>query len=310
MPINAFAKATFPYRDRIHSYFTTTNFGSEERFNLWIDVMGTFTDEDRNRFRFDTICLHLMDEKKVLIVIPERANPKIYLSWFEDLARRFGDDEDKLRNVHIIFSGCVVDQIGTDGKFHSVKDLYGEFNASAMDEFLREESDEYDYNFPHSQVTCENISKNTGDQACVLANMIVGSSSDLVVFLGPCEHVPRFALTVHHGIRTYEKCFRGVYRSRLEKIQILVYPIFRDGGWDAMTDMKGMTCAMDAFGPLDTDEDRLRIFPKKVRGRELVERIGEEMYGQNASTFIMNVTTLEDALSDPLFALEFDFLNT
>lgn len=310
MPLNAFATATFPYKDRIFSYFTTTNLGSEERFNLWIDVMGTLTDEDRNHYRNGLIDQHLKEDKKVLIVVPERANPKIYISWFEDLCTRFGDEEGKLENVHIIFSGGVVGQIATDGEFHSVKDIYGEFNASAMDKFLQEQSVEYDYSFSPSQVTCENISKNTGDQGCILANMIVGSNPDLVVFLGPCEHVPRFALTVHKGIRTFEQVFRGVYKSRLEKMKLLVYPIFRDGGWDAMTDMEGMTCAMDAFGHLDTNEERLTLFPKKVRGRELVERIGEEMYGQNASTFIMNVTTLEDALNDPLFTLEFDFLNT
>jgi hypothetical protein len=134
--------------------------------------------------------------------------------------------------------------------------------------------------------------------------MLVASNADLVVFLGPCEHVVRFALTVHCGIKTFSRVFRATYQARLAKMRGLVYPMFRDGGWDAETELKGMTSAQFAFGPLDTDEERLRLFPNKIHGQEYVERMGEEMYGKNRDRFTMNVTTLEDAVVDPFFAYE------
>ena len=298
-----FREAMGPHLDRIAAYFG-------DRFPLWEKVMSTLTDGDLNPQRMQTIAEHAEQGKKICVVIPERAHPRLYLAWLLDFAKTVLDAGGKLENTHVIFAGGVVGQIGTDGQLHSFADMYGELNASAMDHYLRHEGHmfksgtKYNELFPPERVTCENISKNTGDQACIVANMIVGSSAELVVFLGPNEHVARFALTIHCGIRTYSAVFRGVYLKRLEKMRILVVPVFRDGGWQAMTDLDGVTSAEDAFGPLDTDAKRLELFPKKQRGQELAERIGGEMYEANALTFIMNVTTLEDAVADPLFQYE------
>lgn len=296
IPNQRFLDAIEPYQDRIESYF-------KHRFRLWRNVMGILTDSDLNLGRNMIIQRKIRMDDQVLILIPERANPLRYIPWFENLIRDVGPTF--VKNIRIIFSGGVVDEIGTDGTFHSFENHYGEYCAARMDEILRSTCSLYKKHIPPEHVTIENLSKNTGDQACILSMLILGSNSDLVVFLGPAEHVPRFALTVHGGIRTYEPVFRKVYKDRLDKMQMLVYPLFtndENNNWDGPTDMRGFSAATEAFGPLDTDEKRHALFPNKIRGQELVERLGEEMYYGDGK--IMNATTLEDAIKDPLLALE------
>ena len=301
----AFLRALAPWLERIEAYWTTANGGSKERFELWKQVMGTLTDSERNGERNDKMREYAAAGKKILIVIPERAHPRMYLEGLLSFARSVAECSGNMKNVNVIFTGGVTGIVGTDNKEYSLAELYGEFSASAMDTWLRDNSTKYDVTFPRENVTCDNLSKNTGDQAWNVSTAIMTSGAELVIFLGPEEHVARFALTIHKGLRTIEPGFRPLYQKRIAAMKMLVVPVSREGGWEAETDHESMTAAQDAFGPL---EEKDPLLPNKQRGWELVERIGEEMYGAAAKTFIMNVTTLEDAYTDPLFSLEFENL--
>ncbi len=108
-----FLNAIAPWHDRIETYFSTANGGSPERFELWKKIMGTLTDWDRNSERDRDIREYAKAGKKIVVVIPERAHPRLYLDWLIKFAWTVDYESDTLKNTHLIFSGGVVDQLGT-----------------------------------------------------------------------------------------------------------------------------------------------------------------------------------------------------
>lgn len=305
-----FLKAIHPYNDRIKEFFKTQNY-PENRFDLWVEIMSRFTTDLNSQLMYRFCFKAFWNKPKVCVVIPERMSPRHYISEQSSLLEFFKKYQNEKEKFHLIISGGVKGQRSESGRYYNFGPLFGEYPASEMFHLMKKEYNHFQaYGFSEfekkwseliskEQVTLDDISQNTGDQAWIVASALLAQNPDFVIFLGPAEHIPRFALTIRKAMQTIKPVLRQNYLNRFENMKALVLPIHRGNGWNSETDLKGMTETMDAFGPLD---DRMKnILPKKRRGQELVERILNEMYGENAKNFTMNVQTLEEAATDPFW---------
>lgn len=192
---------------------------------------------------------------RTLIIAGERACPadrnpatnEQYLAILEATRRLEGTP------FHILFSGGVL----------GLETLTGDVPAQTM-------ADEFNvFTGQHwrDQMSIDQMSENTGEQARIIGGMIRAKRYERIVIVLPVEHAGRFAATLAFDL--YERRVQG------GPVLFPVMYFFSFGTWDEIIVQRGLTRAQEAFGPVEKAIEA-RLVSKPIGG-EFSERYPAEM---------------------------------
>ena len=307
-----FDRAHARYSERIKAYYGM-------RYDLWRALIGTLTCDHPDIIgkRMGMLTSASEAGHPVLIVVPQRAHPR---RSEQMLLRVLSATKAEVRRI--IFTGGV-GLIPDKNKRLVEGEPIGEYNAVQMASYYRREVVKDRALAPWDiywdlAVHIDVRSKHTGHQAHVIREDICAIAPAIVAFVAPVEHCPRLMLTALAAVNRarYSTQSNGqsflppAYQRVVENVQFLAFPVMpEDGrGWNGATDAR-ISAAQDAFGLPDESIYPYNVFGPNKRGRELVERMGEEMYGANAENFICSATPLEDAFSRQTLARELELMD-